>query len=88
MGEAVIGRLLQLQNATVAAANIANTDAVTQLLAQTNPRIILGTKNLAEALSGHEQIVQCMQKVSRSCSFTTTLHICIEISRACHLQHL
>lgn len=41
----------------MAAANVANTDAVTQLLAQTSPTIILGTKNLAEALSGHEQIV-------------------------------
>lgn len=41
----------------MAAANAANTDAVTQLLAQTSPTIILGTKNLAEALSGHEQIV-------------------------------
>lgn len=41
----------------MAAANIANTDAVTQLSAQTSPRIILGTKNLAEILSDHEQIV-------------------------------
>lgn len=41
-----------------------------RLLAQTSPTIILGTKNLAEALSAHEQVV------SRSCSFTTTLHIC------------
>lgn len=44
----------RVQNLILAVVNIKNADAATQMLAQTTPMNVLGTKNLAEILSDHD----------------------------------
>ncbi|XP_070532458.1 band 7 protein AGAP004871-like isoform X2 [Ptychodera flava] len=51
----------RVNNATISVANVENANHSTRLLAQTNLRNVLGTKNLAEILSDRETISHQMQ---------------------------